>query len=129
MAKVFTHPISSKPSYVPQKSIEDQIMLSANRKLARILSSMSLTDIQLSPGDIVKMYIKQHDKQKRGKRLSPLVNLDFEPITASITVTGSNFRTIRSALGDARHSLPNVSFSATVRHANDDFDNDIQELI
>lgn len=128
MAKGFTRPISNNPAIVPEELLEAQITLSAKRKLVRILSLKSPTDISVSPGDLVEIYIKQ-DKQKRGKWLSPRVILDFDPSTSSVTVPGSNGRTIRAAIEDVRHALSDVLFASIVRKANDEIDADIQEIV
>lgn len=66
MENGFTRPIVTHPQPLPSEIFDAQIKLAAKRKLARIIRSKPTTEIHISPGDMVCLFLKQ-DKEKRGK--------------------------------------------------------------
>lgn len=102
--------------------------LASKRKLALILSSKSPSHIQLVPGDLVGVYIKNENK-KRGQWTSPKVIRSFDPTTPTVTVPGSNGRSIRAETEYIRNVLPVESFATMIRQANEDLDEEIKEWL
>lgn len=55
MAKGFSKPVDSVPQTIPEELLEAQKNSTAERKLAAVLKSKSITDIELSVGDLVEI--------------------------------------------------------------------------
>lgn len=70
MARGFTKPIAEHPTKLPDELYQTQNVLNAKRKLTRILRSKSPSELTLSPGDLVEIYIRKPN-QKRVAWTSP----------------------------------------------------------
>jgi len=130
LAKGYTRPIGNgnAPKIVPDdiQAAHDQLM--AKRKLNVILRSKATSDIGVTPGDLVQIYIKkQHEK--RGKWSSPKPVLSFDTKSQTITVPGSNGRKIRSAIEDVRHATGENDFARIVQESIDQLDDLVQSSI
>lgn len=73
------------------------------------------------------MFIK-NDKQRRCKWSSTKVIPSYDVSNATVTVPGKNSRTMRAALKDIRHPIPEKSFATMIRQTNGQLDEDIQKL-
>jgi len=120
LAKGFTRPILKGQGImqIPVEIVDAQETLKAKRKLALIMRSKSTRDNVVKPGDEVEVYLRK-GKEKRGKWLSgrPILSYDHESRTVSIP--GSNGRTMSAAIEDVRPAVEKDSFAQKVRESID----------
>lgn len=73
----FTRQIYTLHGPFPTEHFKAHAVVSAQRKLAKILSSKSIAKIPLAVGDLVDIYVRT-DGQKRGKWFSRQSVLEFD---------------------------------------------------
>lgn len=95
--------------------------LIAKRKLTLILRSKAYEEPALHVDDMVQTYVK-HDKEKRGKWLSPLVILSFDRESETVTVSGASGHKMRAAVEDCRAAVTNEEFARMVQKISDSLD-------
>lgn len=90
LAKGYTRPIlnGKLPIVVPDEIREAHNKLLAKRKLALIMKSKATVDMNVRPGDLVEVYIRQQN-EKRGKWTAPRPVLSFDRATGTLEVPGT----------------------------------------
>jgi len=130
LAKGYSRPIRTgdKPVLVPEEIRTAHEVLIAKRKLNLILRSKSTSDIDVSPGDLVEVYLKkQHEK--RGKWSSAKPVLSFDRSSRTVTVPGSNGRKIKAAIEDTRFAPKENQLASAIQESIDEIDLYIQEAL
>ena len=130
LAKGYTRPVQPGmfPVYIPDELIEAREQIHAKRKLVLILRSKSITDIQINPGDLVQVFIKD-SKEKRGKWSTPKIVLDTDIAMRTVSVPGKMGKKVRAAFEDIRPAIKEDTFAATVQEAIDNLSTNIDELL
>lgn len=108
--------------------IEAQKIINAERNFSLILPSHSPTEVHLSSGEFIKIYIKKGD-QKSETWSNPKVVIGYDISTSTFTAAGKNWRTIHASIEDTWAAMPDESLSAMISQANDVLDIDIEEII
>jgi len=130
LAKGYTRPIRNgeTPVLVPEEIQTAHDVLIAKRKLNLILRSKATTDIDISPGDLVEIFIKkQHEK--RGKWSAPKPVLFYDPCSRTVTVPGSRGRKMKAAIEDIRYAAKSNTLAETIQASIDEIDNYIYESV
>lgn len=79
-------------------------------------------------GDWVQVFIKR-DKEKRGRWLLPRIVLTYDRSVRTITVPGSNGKTISAAIEDTRPALADDSLAALVQEGIDRLDTELSDSL
>lgn len=102
--------------------------MKAKRKLNLILRSHKHDTANINIGDLVEVYIKP-DKAKTGKWLSSRPVLTVHIPSGSLTVTGSNGRTITAVFEDKRHAIIEDDLASIIAESIDKIDSSLDEML
>lgn len=86
------------------------------------------TEIALSPGDMVDVYVKSNGQKKGKWRLSRQVP-KFDSKSARVTLPSSRGKTMNAAIEDLRPDVPADRFASLVRESNDELDDVMQDIV
>eukprot|EP00178_Gracilaria_changii_P016470 TRINITY_DN4728_c0_g1_i1.p1 TRINITY_DN4728_c0_g1~~TRINITY_DN4728_c0_g1_i1.p1 ORF type:complete len:805 (-),score=91.02 TRINITY_DN4728_c0_g1_i1:529-2943(-) len=130
LAKGFTRPVvsTSTPTPVPAEMVEAHQSLVAKRKLTLILRSKATTEIPLSVGDMVQLFVK-HQHQKRGHWSSAKPILSYDRASRTVTVPGAHGRKISAAIEDIRPAVSKDELAARIQDALDEMQSSVEIAI
>lgn len=122
----FTRPVNLSPdiSEISERDaeiLETQLEIEAKCKLTRIIRSKNITDLKISVGDLVEVFIK-HANEKRGKMISLRLSLPIDHLFGTFAVPVSSGRTMNASFEDLRPSLGRDSFTLIVQEIIDTTD-------
>lgn len=112
---------------VSNEVVEARENLQAKRKQTLILKSHSLSEQNISPGEIVQVYIKDC-KSKRGKWTAPKVVLNTNIALHTVTGAGKNGKHVDAAFEDVRPALNEDTFAAMVQECLHELKNDLETI-
>ncbi|PXF41606.1 hypothetical protein BWQ96_08672 [Gracilariopsis chorda] len=130
LAKGFTRPVISMAAtiIVPDEIVKAHQALVTKRKLTLILRSKATTEMPLSVGDMVQVFVK-HQNQKRGHWFSAKPVLSYDLASRTVTVLGANGRKLFAAIKDTRPAVSKDELAATIQDALDGMHFSVQMAI
>ena len=102
--------------------------LQAKRKLSLILRSRAPTEVPISVGDMVDVFLRT-GMSKQGKWSTPKIVLQVDHAARSVVVPSKFGRRSTVAFEDIRLSLAEESLANDVQHAIDDLEKSIEEAV
>ena len=125
LAKGYTRPIAHDfPCNIPSEVLKSQEALSAKRKMNRILSSKSISELHMDVGDHVKILVKLQN-QKRGSWSDPIPVLAYDLESRMVTVPGACGRKRQAGIEDTSLAVCDNVLESEIQLAIDELSADI----